>query len=124
MCVLSFFSFTQNKVNQKKELTLKESVLQQYRLFAPESLNRFSWIPGTNRYSYFDEKGDLIGGTTHSKSTSILFSLIELRGISLNGFNDFTGFTWKSNTVFSLFNGIKYQEISIVSKQPVLFCKA
>ena len=120
MCVLSFFSFTQNKVNQKKELTLKESVLQQYRLFAPESLNRFSWIPGTNRYSYFDEKGDLIGGTTHSKSTSILFSLTELRGISLNGFNDFTGFTWKSNTVFSLFNGIKYQEISIVSKQPVL----
>lgn len=37
---------------QTKELTLKESVLQQYRAFYPEHTNAETWIPGTEFYSY------------------------------------------------------------------------
>jgi len=40
---------------QKKELTLKDAVLNQYRTFGPDRLYGFQWIPNTDFYSFFSK---------------------------------------------------------------------
>lgn len=55
--VLNFLIlFTAVVFSQKKEITLSEAVLQQYRSLSPEKLYGFNWIPKTSTYSYLDNK--------------------------------------------------------------------
>ena len=42
--------------SQKKELTLSDAVLQQYRSLSPEKLYGFNWLPNSSTYSYLDNK--------------------------------------------------------------------
>ena len=53
---------------QKKQLTLKESVTQQYRAFAADKMSMFQWIPNTTDYTYLEgftvlKKVNVKGGT-------------------------------------------------------------
>ena len=71
---------------EKKNLTLDESVLGQFRQFYPEQL-QLQWIPGTDRYSHI--KNDTLysqGAMSNSKATVELTlaqvnSAFELNGI-------------------------------------------
>ena len=40
---------------QKKELTLKDAVSNQYRTYGPDRMNGFQWIPNTDCYTFFSK---------------------------------------------------------------------
>ena len=41
---------------QKKELSLKDAVMQQYRKFYPNFVRSFQWIPNKNEYSFTEKQ--------------------------------------------------------------------
>ena len=55
---LVLLSITLTGVSQKSTLTLKDAVLNQFRLYGPDRINSFSWIPGTDAYSFLSKKAN------------------------------------------------------------------
>lgn len=65
--ILLFIGFA--GIAQKKELTLNDAVLQQYRAFRPESLNAVQWVPGTDEYVYASDNYQQLLRTSARKNT-------------------------------------------------------
>ena len=103
-------------VAQKKELTLSESVLQQYRALGPDKMLGFSWIPNTAKYSFLKDKYTVLYVNT-VKDTSVLLkiSITEINAVLGTDFRNFFGYSWKNEQNISLHTGSKYYEFNIIS---------
>ncbi len=108
--------------SQKKELTLSDAVLQQYRSLSPEKLYGFNWLPNSSTYSYLDNKFSTIyisqvGNYTPQK----LIDSKEISEILKSDIKFFGGLTWLSNDEFMFNNGTKYFVYNYVKKTGKLF---
>ena len=109
---LFFVSFA-----QKKELTLSESVLQQYRALGPDKMQGFSWIPNTAKYSFLKDKYTLLY-VIAAKDTSVLhkISIAEINSVLGTEFKNFFGYSWENEQNILLHTGSKYYEFNVVTK--------
>ena len=110
----SLFSFS---FSQKKELTLSESVLQQYRALGADKMQGFSWVPNTAKYSFLKDKYTVLYVNT-VKDTSVLLkiSITEINAVLGTDFRNFFGYSWKNEQNISLHTGSKYYEFNIITK--------
>jgi dipeptidyl-peptidase-4 len=110
----SLFSFS---FAQKKELTLSESVLQQYRALGADKMQGFSWVPNTAKYSFLKDKYTVLYVNT-VKDTSVLLkiSITEINAVLGTDFRNFFGYSWKNEQNISLHTGSKYYEFNIITK--------
>ena len=94
---LSLFLLVFSSFAQKKELTLSESVLQQYRALGPDKMHGFSWIPNTTKYSFLKDKFTTLN-IVAIKDTTILntISIAEINTVLGTDFKNFFGYSWKS----------------------------
>jgi dipeptidyl-peptidase-4 len=100
------FSFSQDKT--KKELSLKDAVLQQYRGFAPTKLLGFSFVPNSDEYSYFDKYTTLIKVDTKSEKKDTLLKLNVLNEKLGTQLGYFSGFSWLNKDQFYVNDGQHY----------------
>ncbi len=102
-CLLSAYTFS-----QKKTLTLKDAVTQQYRSFAPDQMTMFQWIPGTDSYTYLNGYVKLMkGSVSEDKATEWL--TIEKVNTALGAqLGWFSGLEWQDSKTFWLSDGMKY----------------
>ena len=106
-----------NSMAQKKELTLKDAVMQQWRSFRPDYVNNFQWIPGTDGYSYLSKNWQTL-------YLSSVDSEKELEALTIQQFNEsmkmqFYGFMdlkWLNKDQFILTDGKVYVKYSLSSK--------
>ncbi len=106
-----------NSLAQKKELTLKDAVMQQWRSFRPDYVNNFQWIPGTDGYSYLSKNWQTL-------YLSSVDSEKELEALTIQQFNEsmkmqFYGFMdlkWLNKDQFILTDGKVYVKYSLSSK--------
>lgn len=113
----TFFVFS-----QKKELTLSDAVLQQYRSLSPEKTYGFSWIPNSSSYSFLDNKFSMIyiskvGDFTPKR----IIDVKEISEILKTEIRYIGGLTWLNKDEFMFSNGNKYFVFNPFKKEGKLF---
>jgi dipeptidyl-peptidase 4 len=114
--IFLFLSTCFSIFSQKKQLTLKEAVTQQYRAFAPEQLTLFQWIPNTNEYTYLEAYTVLKKGNVKTDKTEVLLTIAELNAALGSKLAWFSGFEWKDQNVFYVNDGLNFYSYDISKK--------
>lgn len=105
-------------ISQLKELTLKESVLQQYRAFYPENTAAVHWIPGTDTYSYMSPDYLTMKKNGIKKDSPVdILTVAELNAITGETHQYVTILEWKDATSFYTAVHGKYFLINLGEKK-------
>ena len=111
IAIISFQS-----VAQKKELTLKDAVLGQFRTFGPDRMYGFQWIPSTDCYVFFSKNYQMMYKSAVSNSKDLEWFTIqkvnEGLGAELSGF---FGIEWKNSNEFYISDGANYYLFNTVT---------
>jgi dipeptidyl-peptidase-4 len=115
--LISFILVGFTSFSQKKELTLKDAVMQQWRSFRPDYVNNFQWIPGTDSYSYLSKNWQTL-------YLSSVDSEKEMEALTIQQFNEsmktqFVGFMdlkWLNKNQFILTDGKVYVKYAPITK--------
>lgn len=113
--VLSFL-FIFNGLHAQKKLTLEQSVLQQFRQFAPESLPLFRWLPNTDCYTYLDNFKTLKKASFGNTEAKDWFTIDEVNKALGSKLSWFTGFSWKNENEFWVNDGFRFYVFNTVTK--------
>jgi dipeptidyl-peptidase-4 len=101
---------------QKKELTLKESVLKQ-RALSPDRVNNFLWIPNSSNYSFCSPDWKTLYKATFSGEKETELAKIEDINASLKStYGNFFGVSWLSENELLLNDGQTIAEWNNSSK--------
>ncbi len=101
---------------QKKELTLKESVLKQ-RALSPDRINNFLWIPKTYDYSYCSADWKTLLKSSVSSEKELELAKIEDINVSLKTtYGNFFGMSWLSENEILLNDGQTISKWNVSSK--------
>lgn len=102
-CLLSAYTFS-----QKKTLTLKDAVSQQYRAFLPDQMTMFQWIPGTNQYTYLNGYVKLMKGSVSDDKATEWLTIEKVNAALGAQLGWFSGLEWKDSKTFWLNDGSKF----------------
>jgi dipeptidyl-peptidase-4 len=102
---------------QKKEFTLAEAVMQQYRAFAPEKMTMFQWIPNTSEYTYLDKYVVLMRGNTKTNERKVFMTIEELNAALGSKLSWFSNFEWKDPYVFTINDGTHFYSYDTKAKK-------
>lgn len=106
---LVLLSITLTGISQKSTLTLKDAVLNQFRLYGPDRINSFSWIPGTDAYSFLSKKADtLYTSKPSATSNSVVFTLADLNSAAKLKLSNLMGISWLNQHEVLVVDGTKY----------------
>ena len=106
---LVLLSITLTGISQKSTLTLKDAVLNQFRLYGPDRINSFSWIPGTDAYSFLSKKADtLYTSKPSATSNSVVFTLADLNSAAKLKLSNLMGISWLNQQEVLVVDGANY----------------
>lgn len=91
-------------VAQKKELTLQDAVLKQYRDFYPKSIPQLAWVPTTSNYAFVNDNNDLIEASIGKRADRIIATLSDLNRAASLELERFPRISWKSSNEFAFFH--------------------
>ena len=118
LCLFILLTGTLNAQAQKKELTLKDAVLGQFRTFGPDRLYGFQWIPGTSSYSHFSKNYQtLYLSSVKDKSDKEILTVQALNTALGSELSSFFGLEWDSSTEFSINDGTNFYSYNIKTGQ-------
>lgn len=101
---------------QKKELTLKDAVLNQYRTFGPDRMYGFQWVPFSNRYSYFSKNYQQMFTSTVKDTKDVeLLTIEKLNKVLGSELYSFFGLEWRDMNVFHINDGIHFYSFDVFS---------
>lgn len=101
-------------------LTLEQSVMQQYRQFAPDRISLFQWIPGTDEFTYMENYTVLKKGSAKSSTITTLVTLEEVNKAIKGKLRWFSGFQWKNDYEFYIQDGAKNYLFNVNTKDAKL----
>jgi dipeptidyl-peptidase-4 len=93
---------------QKKELSLEDAVLQQYRSFASDKLDMFQWIPTTSEYTYLDGYVTLMIASAGNSKAKELLTIQKVNEVLSSNLRWFSGMEWKNKDEFWLNDGLNF----------------
>lgn len=94
---------------QKKELTLKDAVLGQYRIFGPDRMSGFQWIPNSDSYTYFSKNYQTMYKSSVKSTKDVEWLTIQNLNKALGSeLTSFFGLEWKNANEFYINDGIKF----------------
>lgn len=106
---LVLLSITLTGISQKSTLTLKDAVLNQFRLYGPDRINSFNWIPGTDAYSFLSKKADtLYTSKPSATSNSVVFTLADLNSAAKLKLSNLMGISWLNQQEVLVVDGANY----------------
>jgi dipeptidyl-peptidase-4 len=115
----TFFTFA-----QKKEFTLKESVLKQ-RALSPDRINNFLWIPNTYDYSYFSaDWKSLLKSSVSSEKELELVKIDDINASLKTTFGNFFGMSWLSENEILLNDGQTIAKWNVSTKSGSILKKS
>ncbi len=93
---------------QKKELTLSESVLQQYRAFRPDQMTGFSWVPKTDTYVYADAYTTMKRANVKKNVLENWFTVQDVNTAAGVELYNLYGYSWKNGEELYFNNGRQF----------------
>jgi len=122
--LIPFILVVFNTVAQKKELTLKDAVSQQWRSFRPDYVNNFLWIPGTDSYSYLSKNWQtLYTSSVGSDKDLEVLTIQQVNESMKTQFNGFMDLKWLDKEQFILNDGKIYVKFNVSTKTGEIFQK-
>ena len=112
-----FLGVVGNLSAQTKTLTLSESVLQQFRAFAPDSYQSVSWVPGTDTYAYMSANGQALVRTNVKKASVDSLTIQDVNKVLTAQMSSFWGYSWKNAEELYLNDGSKYYVYNTTTKK-------
>lgn len=108
---------------QKKELTLKDAVMNQYRAYGPDRMNGFRWIPNTDCYTFFSKNYQtLYKSSVKNSKDQEWFTIQNVNSALGSELTSFYGLEWKNENEFFINDGSKFYSFNTVtSKGTLLF---
>lgn len=103
--------------SQKKELTLPDAVMQQYRGFYPTSLTLFQWVPQTDCYSYLEGYRTLMKANVKDNEAKKELTIQELNEKIDAELVWFSGFQWKDANSFWVNDGKNFYTYNLVDEK-------
>ena len=111
--ILSTFTFS-----QKKSLTLKDAVSGQYRVYGPDRLNGFQWIPNTDGYSFFSKNYQVLYTSSVQSKKDEERITIQAVNTSLNSeLTSFFGMEWKDANAFFINDGVNFYSYNLATSK-------
>ena len=111
--ILSTFTFA-----QKKSLTLKDAVSGQYRVYGPDRLNGFQWIPNTDSYSFVSKNYQVLYTSSVQSKKDEERITIQAVNTSLNSkFTSFFGMEWKDANAFFINDGVNFYSYNLATSK-------
>ena len=107
-----FIAFTAILQAQKKELTLKESILGPYRELTPDNIKGLQWIPKTNSY-VFVSNDVLKKANAYNQQNSEVITLADLNAKTGKNLKRFPGISWINANQFYFKSGNTYFKYDI-----------
>ncbi len=101
---------------QRKELTLEDAVMQQYRGFYPKSLTMFNWVPNTDCYTYLDNYQKLMKASVKNPEAKEWFTIQDVNAKLGSEFYWFNGLAFKDENEFWLNDGQKFYSFNAVTE--------
>ncbi|MBM3418381.1 MAG: S9 family peptidase, partial [Bacteroidetes bacterium] len=115
--LIPFILVVFNTAAQKKELTLKDAVSQQWRSFRPDYVNNFLWIPGTDAYSYLSKNWQtLYTSSVGSEKDLEVLTIQQVNELMKTQFNGFMDLKWLDKEQFILNDGKIYVKFNVSTK--------
>ncbi len=84
---------------EKKSMSLRQAVLGQYSLFAPESVFGFDWIPNTKKYAFIKNYRELWSSELKGEATKLI-SVDQINETIGSELRLLTAITWKDENTF------------------------
>lgn len=117
LSLLVFFILGVNAFAQKKQLSLSDAVLQQYRSFRDEQMNGVAWIPGTDSYVYVSNNYQLLYQASVKKTTpEQLLTIQEANTVLGAQLYSFYGFSFINSDELLLTDGNNYYKLNLKTK--------
>ena len=111
--ILSTFTFS-----QKKSLTLKDAVSGQNRVYGPDRLNGFQWIPNTDGYSFFSKNYQVLYTSSVQSKKDEERITIQAVNTSLNSeLTSFFGMEWKDANAFFINDGVNFYSYNLATSK-------
>jgi len=102
---------------QRKELSLEDAVMQQYRGFYPKSLTMFSWVPNTDCYTYLDSYTTLMKASMRNTEAKELMTIQDFNAKMDAQMYWFSGLEWKDENEFWVNDGQAFYSYNIVDEK-------
>ena len=103
--------------SQKKELSLKDAVLGQYRIFGPERVYGFEWLDG-DAYTFLSKNYQtLYKSSALSKKDEEWMTIQQVNEVMNSELTSFAGMTWKNAFQFYLNDGSNYYMFDTKAKK-------
>jgi dipeptidyl-peptidase-4 len=111
--ILSTFTFS-----QKKSLTLKDAVSGQYRVYGPDRINGFQWIPNTDSYSFVSKNYQVLYTSSVQSKKDEERITIQAVNTSLNSeLTSFFGLEWKDANAFFINDGVNFYSYNLATSK-------
>ncbi len=104
----------------QKELSLEQSVMDQYRAFAPDQLSFFQWIPDSDCYVYLQNYRNLRKGSVKNPQDSLWMSIDQFNKSTGEQFMWFSNLRFKTPNIFRIDNGQKFYSYNLVTEKGTL----
>lgn len=102
---------------QRKELSLEDAVMQQYRGFYPKSLSMYSWVPNTDCYTYLDNYTKLMKASVRNTEAKELLTIQDFNTKMDAQMYWFSGMEWKDENEFWINDGQSFFSYNIVDEK-------
>ena len=102
---------------QRKELSLEDAVIQQYRGFYPKSLSMYSWVPNTDCYTYLDNYTKLMKASVRNTEAKELLTIQDFNTKMDAQMYWFSGMEWKDENEFWINDGQSFFSYNIVDEK-------
>ncbi|MEN9399211.1 MAG: hypothetical protein RL632_312 [Bacteroidota bacterium] len=115
-----FVAFSQNNASVQKELTLKDAVLGQMRIYGPERMFGFQWVPESDMYTCFNKTYQLMvmGNATEPKQSAAEILTVEKMNKMLGSeLSSFFGLEWLNLSEFIINDGIHFYWVDALIDQ-------
>jgi dipeptidyl-peptidase-4 len=115
---IGVITFTFVSIAQKKELTLKDAVLGQFRTFGPDRLYGFQWIPETDCYSFFSKNyQSLYKNSVKGTSDQEILTVQKLNTALKAELSSLFGLEWKNQNEILINDGLHFYTYNLVTEK-------
>lgn len=103
---------------QKKELTLKDAVMGQFRTFGPDRLYGFQWIPDTDCYSFFSKNYQTLYKNSVKGTTDQEILTVQKLNTALKAeLSSLFGLEWKNQNEILINDGLHFYTYNLVTEK-------
>lgn len=112
------FLLSSGVIAQKKELTLKDAVMNQYRAYAPDRMHGFRWVPNTDCYTFFSKNYQVLyKSSVKNTKDQEWFSIQNVNTALGSELSSFYGLEWKNENEFFINDGNKFYSFNTVTSK-------